>query len=239
LGDRLARIARDVQSGDDVAQAADEICVAATELLTNAAGAGVTLVHRRRQVTTAAATAELVREGDRLQYELEEGPCLDAAWEEEQVYAGDLAHEDRWPTWAPRVAEDLGVRSMLCTQLFTNEDQLGALNIYSENQYAFDAEDRDTARLLGAHAAVAVAAAQEIENLKIAVDRRTTIGKALGILMARYGVDDDRAMAVLRRLSSHQNVKLYDLAVDIVADTRRSEKDHDDDHDDEGSALGT
>jgi GAF domain-containing protein len=114
------------------------------------------------------------------------------------------------------VANELGVQTMLCTQLFTNEDQLGALNLYSTRKSAFTEEDRETVLLLAAHAAVAVAAAQQIDSLKIAVDRRTTIGKALGILMERYDLDDEHAFSVLRRLSSEENRKVYDLAEELV-----------------------
>ena len=216
MSDRIAAVAREIQSQESVAQAADEIAAATHELLTGSIGAGITMVHRRREVETAAATADVVREGDRLQYEMRQGPCLDAAWEHEQVYSSDLATDERWPDWGPRIVEEHGVRSMLCTQLFTNEDQLGALNVYSDQRHAFDDEDRETARMLAAHGAVAVAAAREVETLKVAVDRRTTIGKALGIVMARYGLDDEQAMSVLRRLSSHENRKLYDLAVEVV-----------------------
>jgi hypothetical protein len=45
------------------------------------------------------------------------------------------------------------------------------------------------------------------------LDRRTTIG----IVMVKYDLDDDRVFAVLQRLSSHENCKLYDLARDVVA----------------------
>lgn len=220
LSERLAELARDARSRTDVADAADDIVVAASELFARCAGAGVTLVHGRRSVETAAATNRMAREGDRLQYDLGEGPCLDAAWREEQVYSSDLARDERWPIWGPRVADELGVASMLCTRLFTNDEQLGALNLYGEKPDAFDDEDREVARLLAAHAAVAVASAREIQTLRVAVDRRTTIGKALGVIMARYDLDDDRAMAVLRRLSSHQNRKLYDVALEVVDELR-------------------
>jgi GAF domain-containing protein len=220
LGRRLADVARDVQSREDLAGAADEIVAVAAQMFDDDTAAGITLVHARRRVETAAATTDLVRRGDVLQYELDQGPCLDAAWRHRQVYSPDLANDQRWPTWGPQVAEELGVRTMLCTQLFTNEDQLGALNLYSQRPDAFDEEVRETALLLAAHAAVAVAAAQQIDSLKVAVDRRTTIGKALGILMERYDLDDDRAFSVLRRLSSDENRKVYDLAEELVT-TRR------------------
>lgn len=219
LSQRLAEIAREIQSAESVRDAAEEIVAAAVDLLPQASAAGITLV-RRREVESAAVSGEVAREGDRLQYELGQGPCLDAAWSQQQVWVGDLATDERWPDWGPRVVKELGVRSMLCTQLFTNNDQLGALNIYAQIPEAFDEDDRELAGFLAAHAAVAVAAAQEIATLKVAVDRRTTIGKALGIMMVRYELDDDQAMAVLRRLSSHRNRKLYDLALEIVRELR-------------------
>lgn len=218
LSERLARIARDIQSGKDVSQAADEVVVAARDLVRADAGVGITLAHRRRRLDTVASTSDVVRQGDQLQYELREGPCVDAVWDEELVHSPDLATDDRWPSWAPRVAEGLGVRSMLCVQLFTNEQQLGALNLYASRPGAFDDHDVEVARILGAHAAVAVAAAQEIQTLKVAVDRRTTIGKALGILMVTYEMSDDQALSLLRRISSQQNRRLYELAEDVVAE---------------------
>jgi GAF domain-containing protein len=216
LGRRLADVARDIQSRDDLSGAADEIAAVAADMIDHGVAAGITLVHGRRRVETASATSDDVRRGDALQYELREGPSLDAAWKERQVYCPDLANDRRWPTWGPRVAEELGVRTMLCTQLFTNEDQLGALNLYSTKKGAFTDEDRETVLLLAAHAAVAVAAAQQIDSLKVAVDRRTTIGKALGILMERYDLDDDQAFSVVRRLSSDENRKVFDLAEELV-----------------------
>jgi GAF domain-containing protein len=213
----MAQIAREVRSGDDVAQAGDRICAAAVDLLDGHAEAGISIAHRGRRVENVGATAEVVRRGDELQAELGEGPCLDAIWDQEQVVASDLARDDRWPRWAPKMGEDFGVKSMLSTRLFTNEKQLGALNIYSTDLNAFDEEDQEVARLLAVHAAMAVAAAQQVEGLRFAVDRRTTIGKALGIIMVTYDLNDDRAFTVLQRLSSHENRKLFNVAEDVVS----------------------
>lgn len=217
LSSRLADVAREVRSSNDVSAAADYISQTAADMVGgHSSAAGITLVHARHRVETAAATSEVVRRGDELQYQMHEGPCLDAAWVEQQVVTGDLAHDGRWPRWGPRVADELGVRSMVCTQLFTNEDQLGALNIYSTEPDAFDDEAQEIARLLGAHAAVAVAAAQQVQTLQVAVDHRTTIGIALGIIMASHDLDQDAAFLVLRRLSSELNRKIYDLAQEVI-----------------------
>ena len=163
------------------------------------------------------ATDDLVRDDDDLQAQLQQGPCLDAIWEHEQVHSGDIAAEARWPDWGRQMREKYGVQSMLCTRMFTNETTVGALNLYATERYAFDQPARDAATLVAAHSAVAVAAAQQIESLQVAVDHRTTTGKAIGIVMERYGLTDDQALDVLRRLSSQANRRIYDIALDLIA----------------------
>ena len=57
---------------------------------------------------------------------------------------------------------------------------------------------------------------RKVEQLQEALERRTAIGQALGMLMERYQIDQDEAFAFLVRCSSHQNRKLYDIAVELV-----------------------
>jgi AmiR/NasT family two-component response regulator len=57
---------------------------------------------------------------------------------------------------------------------------------------------------------------QQIEQLEIAVDHRTTIGQAQGILMARLSIDADTAFEYLERVSSHANRKLIDIAAEVT-----------------------
>jgi GAF domain-containing protein len=220
LAEQLAEIAREIHASRDAGETADEICAAVLGLIPKAASAGVALVSDRRRLETIGASSEVARIADRWQQDLHEGPCFDTVRREPEAYAPVLASDERWPLWAPRVAERLGVEAMVCLRLFTKEDRLGALTLYSTDRYAFDDDDRDTARLVAAHAAVAIASARQIDNLKIGMDRRVTIGTALGIIMCRYDLADTEAFAVLRRLSSHGNRKLYDVAADVVDHVR-------------------
>jgi AmiR/NasT family two-component response regulator len=55
-----------------------------------------------------------------------------------------------------------------------------------------------------------------IAQLEEAVEHRTVIGKALGILMERFDLDDDDAFNYLARCSQEQNRKLYDIAIEFV-----------------------
>jgi transcriptional regulator with GAF, ATPase, and Fis domain len=178
--------------------------------------AGVTLVRRKGRLETPVSTDDLVARGDALQYELGEGPCMDAVWEKPLVISRDLAHEDRWPTWGPRVVEELGARSMMCIQLFTDHETVGALNMYSKRADGFDDDDRFEGQALAAHVAVALVAAHRIEHLELALDTRTVIGQAEGILMERFDLSPDRAFEVLKRVSSHSNEKLHLVAQELV-----------------------
>jgi GAF domain-containing protein len=161
--------------------------------------------------------------GDQLQYETGEGPCLSAIWEEETVYVPDLAHDPRWLHWGPRLAEKTGLRSSFSVRLFTIKDTLGALNMYSTTAAAFSAVDKAEGVAIAAHIAVAVAAAQNLEQYESALDSRTVIAQACGLVMERYDMDAVRAIALLTRLSTTQNVKLRDIAAELVH-TRRLPK---------------
>ena len=80
--------------------------------------------------------------------------------------------------------------------------------------------DQIVTHLWAAHVASAVAAAHARAGLEIAVDSRTTIGVAIGMLMVQYGIDRDRAFDVLKRASQSANRKLT-AVVESYIETRR------------------
>jgi AmiR/NasT family two-component response regulator len=63
---------------------------------------------------------------------------------------------------------------------------------------------------------VIMTAEREIDQLGLALHNRTTIGQAQGILMERLGMKGDQAFDYLRRVSSHLNRKLVDVAGEIA-----------------------
>jgi|tagenome__1003787_1003787.scaffolds.fasta_scaffold18859466_1 hypothetical protein len=56
----------------------------------------------------------------------------------------------------------------------------------------------------------------EITGLSSALGTRTVIGKAIGILMERYQMNEERAFAFLTRASQPGNIKLRDVAQELV-----------------------
>lgn len=219
LSERVSEAARRLQDHQDDPQATFQEAVdVAHANIAGCDGVGLSFVRARRVVETVAHTGQMAYDADQLQYACDEGPCLDSIWEHRTVLSGDLAHDARWPTWGPRVVRDTEAQSILAFQLFTHGDTLGALNLYSKSRDAFDEDARDEGLAIAAHVAIAVSAAQQIRHLTVGLDTRTVIGQATGILMERFDLDARRSFSVLTRLSSQQNVKLRELAQQIVDD---------------------
>src|ERR1700712_3088011 len=61
-------------------------------------------------------------------------------------------------------------------------------------------------------------ALDEIEGLRRALESRTVIGQAIGLVMAQERLTAEQGFAHLVRASSRTNVKLRDVAAAIVAD---------------------
>ncbi len=121
--------------------------------------------------------------------------------------------------WSRRVVAETGIRSSLSLQLFTDPDaviSLGALNLYSPQPRVFDADTRAEAVAFAAHAAIALESAQTEAHLRSGLKSRTVIGQAEGILMERLTITADQAFALLSRLSQQSNVKLRDVARNLV-----------------------
>ncbi|MET7689545.1 GAF and ANTAR domain-containing protein [Streptomyces sp. NPDC005483] len=211
---QMAAMARDLLAQDSVRSTLDRITASATELVEGCTAAGILVLHDRK-VETLAATDELVIESDRLQEQLAEGPCFDAARSSvgERVFRiADLTVEQqRWPVFAPQ-ARALGVGSMMGFLLFTEDDDLGALNLYSREPGAFTEAGELAGWLLASHAAVALSAARTHSHMEQAVATRHVIGEAMGIIMGSHDLGEDQAFDVLRRYSQENNVKLREVA---------------------------
>jgi GAF domain-containing protein len=180
--------------------------------------ASVMLLHRGgRDVEIVGTTDPAAARADQLQLASGEGPCVDAARDNtEAAVIDDTRTDQRWPTWAKRVAVELGIRSSLSVQLGIPRDRIGALNLYAATPGRFDRDDLAVAHVLARHAAVALAHTRSELNLWRAIDSRKLIGQAMGILMERYNIDEDHAFAVLRRYSQENNVKLHEVARRLV-----------------------
>lgn len=214
--DLLAQLARDLDSESDPARVLQRIVEVAVAEVEGTDCAGIMLLEHG-ELTTPAATNEKVRLIDKDQYESHEGPCLQAAIDKtEIVRVDDLRGDPRWPTFAQRALAH-GVAGMLSFQLYARDNNLGALNLYAAEPDAFNDEAAHVGVLLATHAAVALASTRTEANLRNALLSRDMIGRAKGILMERFKVNQAAAFELLVAVSQHSHRKLREVAEDLTS----------------------
>jgi GAF domain-containing protein len=210
LAETLGTLAQEMQAQSDTPATLRSIVDAAITLVPGARWAGISLIQRQK-VIPEAPSDDLVADLDQLQTDLGEGPCLSALRDHHTVHIDDMAAETRWPRFV-RAATDRGIRSLLAFQLFVREENLGALNLYSDGVAAFTDESVIIGELLAQHAAVAMVGAAAKTQFQSALAGRDVIGQAKGILMHRDRLTGFEAFQLLVRTSQRANIKVADIA---------------------------
>ena len=215
LAVELSRLARQWQQSADLAESLPQFVQAAIDLIPGVEHASISEITDRKQVRSRVPSDDLPRRVDEVMDQVGQGPCLDAIYDEQTVRVPDLRSEERWPEFCRRAVE-LGARSMLAFQLYVEGGNLGALNLYSRKPHAFTDESEHVGLLVAAHAAVAYADTKKVSQLVRGMETRDLIGQAKGILMAHYTISGHTAFATLVRFSQQKNLKLRDVAQQIV-----------------------
>ena len=215
LAEVFADVARALGEEHDVEHTLDRICILAVKTIDGCEAAGISIASGS-QITSLSTSDPLPRILDDIQSETQEGPCVDAIKEHEVFLTGSLSRETRWPEFSSRAHGQTGVQSILSLRLFVSGDTMGALNLYSTEEEAFDDQDIAMGSVFAAHAAVALGHALREAQLEDKAATRDLIGMAKGIIMARQQVSDDEAFAILRRASQRMNVKIRELADRVV-----------------------
>lgn len=195
------------------------ICVAATLTVPGCDHASL-LVGGDGSYRTGAATDDVARMIDQLEQALRLGPCVDAI----EMDAGpqlvaDLTACGRWPALVERVIAETAVRGAIGLRLPVDRDNVASLNLFSDTPHGFGAKSLQRATVLAAFGTVAtnaVALGEDAAGLRRALVSNREIGKAVGMLMMLDDVSDDDAFDTLRRSSQGTNVKLVDIAAEVV-----------------------
>ncbi len=177
---------------------------------------------------TRDATTDWAQRLDEWQYEHGEGPCLTADETGETCVVTDCRDDDRFPRFC-EVATDYGVGSAVSYPMLVRGESLGSINVFFRAVGAITPElvetgeqlARTSAPLLAnwlAHLQVKTLAGQ----LEQALEGRGTIERAKGLLMGELGIDDERAFELLRTQSQHENIKLREVASQLLEKRRRA-----------------
>ena len=217
--DAMNELAKHLAEQGDADAGLRALTAAAVDTLPGVEFASITVVKDEGDLRTYAPTDPLARRADDLQFEFREGPCYDAATEDGMFIAEDLAQDHRWPRYAPQAAA-LGVGAQMGIDLHPPTGTRAALNLYARKPTPF-VDLMDEAETFASHAAIVLGFTRNVDQFKAALASRKTIGQAIGIVMERYQIDEDRAFDFLVRISSDSNVKLREVAADFVAGVNR------------------
>jgi transcriptional regulator with GAF, ATPase, and Fis domain len=218
----LTDLVRMLTENESVPETQQSILALALRCVPGCHAASVTVFDAQGRPTTSAATDEATYQLDSRQYALDDGPCLDAA-RRNNVNRWDLAEaEQRWPEFTD-LAKEMGLHSYLSAGLHLAGRPLGALNLSSRQADGFNELDEGLVDLFTAPAAAAIAIAGRYSDMRDlaaqfedALRSRAVIDQAIGIIMAESRCDASQAFNTLTRASNNRNMKLRDLAAEIV-----------------------
>lgn len=221
LAEAFAEITRVLMSEPDVQHTLDRMCEWLVATVEGCEHSVVTLV-KDHGLDSQAASDGVGPAVDAIQFEVGDGPCVQAIREHVTLLVDDLTSDGRWPDFSRRAADATGVRSMLAFRLFVEEHTLGSLNLYSKRPAAFTEDSLAVGTIFATHAAVALQAAQAKEtraHLRQLVESRELIAEAKGILMGRQGISSETALEILCRGAERLQIELRELARRVIKES--------------------
>lgn len=114
----------------------------------------------------------------------------------------------------------------MSTPLLVGGRAIGALNLYARDARAFDEDSKAAAaQLTGLAAATVTAVLRRYDELTLtdhlltALSSRSVIDQAIGIIIGMQHCPADTAFDMLRTVSQNRNLRLREVAADLVART--------------------
>lgn len=184
------------------------------------------IVRNAGHATCAASSDQLGDAVGTLEVQLNEGPSVDVLRTGKRQVSSSLVTEKRWPEFANRALYS-GIASVMSQPLPANGSTFGALTVFSTRESAFNESGFERAANLATHGGVVIAnsnlywqATELTDQLKEALESRAVIDQAKGVLMAKEHISPDEAFSLLLKASQTGNVKVRDIALQIVAEAQ-------------------
>lgn len=181
------------------------------------------ILGREQRGSVAGSSSEEAKKLDEIQTGFDNGPCLEAQRTHTVIRVSEVGDETRWPEYMTVVREQ-GFRSVLAVPLELDSTAKAAMNFYTTVPDAFHAREIELAQRFAELVSKALRVALRIakhseatEDRRKAMESRTAIDVAVGIIMAQNRCSQDEAFEVLTRVSSNRNIKLRKLAEEVIA----------------------
>jgi GAF domain-containing protein len=223
-GDRRLRILTRLVSSGPPELETQRLCEVCAEV-TDMSGAGIMLISEdvpRGAVCTTNEVSELI---EQLQFELGEGPCVDACKEDRPVLEPDLA-SPRVPRWFAfrQPAVKAGVRAIFGFPLEVGAVRLGALNLYCDRPGPLSDDQHADALVMAGIVAQSLLAMQAnappgklATELEAGADLHYVVHQASGMVAAQLDVNVAQALIRLRAHAFGHDRQLAEVAKDVVA----------------------
>ena len=232
-GDRRGRILAKLVDGPGPLGTA-RLCQVCAEVV-GVTGAGIALMSGDVPQGSVCATDEVSATLDRLQFDLGEGPSIEAHHRGRPVLEPDLL-ETRSPRWFALTgpALDAGVRAVFAFPLQVGAIRLGAMHLYRDRPGPLDDEQHADALVVAGVAAEVVLllqaeapAGQLAAELEAGGEFPYVVHQASGMVAAQLDVTVGQALIRLRAHAFGNDRPLGDVASDVVARRLRFEPDVD------------
>ena len=197
--------------------------------VTQMSGAGIMLMSGdtpQGSICTTGGVSDLI---ERLQYELGEGPCVDAYKQDRPVLEPDLEHPatPRWLGFSGPAC-GAGVRAVFGFPLRVGAVRLGALNLYRDTPGRLGDDQHADALVMSEIAAETILLLQAdappgmlSAALQEGSDFHFAVHQAAGMVAAQLGVSIGQALVRLRAHAFGNNRVLAEVAAEVVNRTLR------------------
>jgi GAF domain-containing protein len=212
---------------DDLQGAMQQLTSAAKALL-RVDGAGLMLADARGELRWATASdqqTQIIEEG---QERLGEGPCVNAFAEHAPMAMRDATTEPQWGKITD-VVTGQEMQAGLSVPVQLEGGPIGSLDLYSAAPRDWDQAEISAAQVYAALAATLLcqAAAAQVKGrlakqLQVALEHRSRIERAKGMVMMQEGIDDAAAFERLRGVARSSRRPLIDVVNEVLGGRRLS-----------------
>jgi ANTAR domain/GAF domain len=225
MADDLEQLVDLIAGMEDIKSMLDGLTEIAAATMTSTTGVPIecaVTLRRRKRTATIGGSSGTAMVLDRIEQTLGDGPCVDALESGVPVLLGDVSSDRRWPDYRSALSA-AGIASALGIPMKLDDDAGAVLDFFAPVSGHFSeravADGVRFAGMAGKALRLAVrivSADQRAEHLKAAMDTRTVIDLACGIIMAQSKCNKEAAFELLRNASNTRNQKLNDLAQTLV-----------------------
>lgn len=214
------RTITNADGAEEILRALNDFCTTYLDVF----GVGILLLTDDGELEYGISNTETGRAIEKTEAELQEGPCTDAARRGLPVIVPDLRDaQDTYPRFVP-AALDLGIQAVHALPIHHAGHLIGSLDIISDEPGELSEESVSTAQLLVEVAASYIANSRALaaqsklaRQLEVALESRSIIEQAKGIVAAYHDIPVETAFDRIRRYSRSNQRKLKDVAAEIVA----------------------